>query len=242
VKEAQALADRAAARLRTNFPGWKVEAEGTYGSPAWELIMRADKWKPDLIAVGSHGRSAIGRFVLGSISQRVLNEAKCSVRVARGRVEEPESPVRIIVGVDGSEASAAAIKAVAARKWPPRSEARIILVNDPLSPTFLGSLIPPVAETVEDVNQAERNWAAGVLESSAKELRQAELRVSTELLEGNPKSELVRAAENWPADCIFVGSIGFSNRFERFVLGSVSATVAAHAHCSVEVVRQRQQG
>jgi len=35
----------------------------------------------------------------------------------------------------------------------------------------------------------------------------------------------------------FVGSAGFSNRLERFVLGSVSAAVAARAHCSVEVVR-----
>jgi len=54
-----------------------------------------------------------------------------------------------------------------------------------------------------------------------------------------PKNELPRVAEEWGADCIFVGSTGFSNRFERFVLGSVSAAVAARAHCSVEVVRQQ---
>ena len=56
--------------------------------------------------------------------------------------------------------------------------------------------------------------------------------------EGDPKRELCKAAEEWGADCIFVGSAGFSNRFERFVLGSVSAAVAARAHCSVEVVRK----
>jgi nucleotide-binding universal stress UspA family protein len=64
------------------------------------------------------------------------------------------------------------------------------------------------------------------------------LKVSTEILEGDPRRDLAKAAEEWSADCIFVGSVGFNSRFERFLLGSVSATVAARAHCSVEVVRQ----
>ncbi|MCA1575337.1 MAG: universal stress protein [Acidobacteria bacterium] len=41
------------------------------------------------------------------------------------------------------------------------------------------------------------------------------------------------------ANCIFVGSTGFSNRLERFLLGSVSAAVANRAECSVEVVRKK---
>jgi len=69
----------------------------------------------------------------------------------------------------------------------------------------------------------------------------AEVKVTPVLSQGDPKHELPRAAEEWGADCIFVGSAGFSNRFERFVLGSVSAAVAARAHCSVEVVRQNSQ-
>ena len=61
-------------------------------------------------------RTALGRFVLGSVSQRVLTEALCSVRIARGRVDEPNSPVRIIVGTDGSRPSEEALKAVAPLK------------------------------------------------------------------------------------------------------------------------------
>ena len=68
-------------------------------------------------------------------------------------------------------------------------------------------------------------------------LDHTQLIVTHVLREGDPKHELPKAAEEWGADCIFVGSTGFSNRFERFVLGSVSAAVAARAHCSVEVVR-----
>jgi nucleotide-binding universal stress UspA family protein len=237
IQEARSVAERSAARLRANFPGWKITAEASVGSPAWELVRKADGWKPDLIVVGSHGHSALGRFVVGSVSQRVLTEARCSVRVARGRVEEPDTPVRVVVGLDGSPASEAAVNEVASRLWPVNSEVRIIAVNDPLTPTLIGHLIPPVATTIDESNRADREWLKKILESGSERLRQSQLKVSTEIREGNPKRSLAEAAERWAADCIFVGSVGFSNRFERFVLGSVSAAVAARAHCSVEVVR-----
>jgi nucleotide-binding universal stress UspA family protein len=241
IQEAQCLSERAAARLRANFPGWEITAEATVGSPAWELVRKADDCKPDLIVVGSHGHSALGRFVLGSVSQRVLTEAHCSVRVARGRVEEPDTPVRIVVGVDGSRASEAAVCEVASRLWPAKTEVRIIAVNDPLTPTLIGQFIPPVEKTIEESNQADREWLKEILENLSQRLRQSELKVSTEIREGNPKRVLVEVAEGWGTDCIFIGSVGFSNRFERFVLGSVSAAVVARAHCSVEVVRPRKR-
>lgn len=240
-KDALALAERARDRVMTNFRDWKVTADSSCGSPAWELVAEADEWKPDLIVVGSHGRTALGRFVLGSVSQRVLTEARCSVRISRGRVEEPNSPVRIIVGTDGSPASDEALRAVAARKWPELSEVMVVLVDDPLAPEFLGKLIPPLGETIEQDRREERAWVERMSRRSADLLHEAGIKVTCVVREGDPKRELCKAAEEWGADCIFVGSAGFSNRFERFVLGSVSAAVAARAHCSVEVVRRRDQ-
>jgi nucleotide-binding universal stress UspA family protein len=240
VQEAQSLAEHAATRLRANFPGWEITAQASAGSPKRELVRQADEWKPDLIVVGSHGRSAAERLVLGSVSQGVLTYARCSVRVDRGRVEEPNTPVRIIVGVDGSPASTTAVNEVESRVWLPNSEVRVIAANDPLTPTLVGRFIPPVAKIIEESNQADREWLKKILENSCQRLRQSELKVLTEIREGDPKRVLVDAAEEWGADCIFVGSIGFGNPFERFVLGSVSASVAARAHCSVEVVRPRK--
>jgi nucleotide-binding universal stress UspA family protein len=237
MKEALALAERASDRVKTNFPGWKLFADASCGSPAWEVVFRADQWKPDLVVVGSHGRTALGRFVLGSVSQRVLTEAKCSVRIARGRIEEPGSPVRIIVGIDGSPGSEEAVRAIAARTWPARSEVKVIIVDDPLVPPIIGDLIPPLAETIES-NAEDWSRDKQTLANAAALLRGTEIKVSSEIRRGDPKKELPQAAEEWGADCIFVGSTGFSNRFERFVLGSISAAVAARAHCSVEVVRK----
>lgn len=240
VQDAQSVAERAALRVRANFPGWETTAEASVGSPGRELVRKADEWKPDLIIVGSHGRTAAKRLLLGSVSQGVLTYARCSVRVARGRVDEPDTPVRIVVGVDGSPASAAAVSEVASRRWPPMSEIRLIAVNDPLTPTLIGRFIPPVAKIIEESNQADRERLKKTLKNSSERLRLSELKVLTEICEGDPKRMLVDVAKEWGADSIFVGSVGFGNPFERFVLGSVSASVAARAHCSVEVVRPRE--
>ena len=239
LEAAQRLATQASERLLKNFPEWDVRVEATYGSPAWDLIMKADEWNPDLIVVGSHGRSALGRLVLGSVSQKVVTEARASVRVARGRVEVNGSPIRIMVGVDGSESADEAVQSVARRFWPAGTEARVVVVDDPLTPTLLGRIVPPVARWVEESNQEEQQWVHNVLRKAAEVLRGAGLVVSTEEREGDPKKLLVRAAEEWHADSIFVGSTGFGNRFERFLLGSVSSAVVARAHCSVEVVRRK---
>ena len=239
-KDALALAERARERVQMNFPGWKVSANSSCGSAAWVLVAKADEWKPDLIVVGSHGRNAFGRFVLGSVSQRVLAEAHCSVRISRGRVDEPNSPVRIVVGTDGSSASEEALRAIASRAWPERSEVMILLVNDPLEPDFLGKLIPPLREIEEEDRRQEREWVEQISQRSIELLSGTNIKVTSVVKEGEPKRELCWTAEEWGASCIFVGSAGFSNRFERFVLGSVSAAVAARAHCSVEVVRKKR--
>jgi nucleotide-binding universal stress UspA family protein len=239
-KESLALAQRARDRLKANFPEWTVMADSTCGSAAWELVSKADQWNPDLIVVGSHGRNAFSRFVLGSVSQRVLTEARCSVRICRGRVDEPESPVRIMIGTDGSPASLEAVRQVALRNWPRQSEAKVIAVNDPVVPDAVGNLIPPLGKILEEDRQEERHWVKKISELPIAILSEAGIKVASELREGDPKIELPKAAEEWGADCIFVGSYGFSNRFERFVLGSVSAAVAARAHCSVEVVRSKK--
>ena len=237
VKHAEELAERASKRVRHNFPGWTVRHEAMGGSPAWELLRLDGEWQPSLIVVGSHGRTAIGRFVLGSVSQRVLTEARSSVRVARGQTPVGEPPQRVVIGVDGSASSLAAVKEVAARRWSPGSEAHVVVVHDPFVPTILGNVVSPFAETVGDVNNEERAWADKIAERDAEELRGANLTVSTVIEAGDPKRVLVSHAEDWGADSIFVGSTGFSSRVERFLLGSVSAAVAARAHCSVEVVR-----
>ena len=243
VKEAQELAERGSKRVKQIFPGWKVNHEATNGSPAHELLNRAREWQPDLIVVGSHGRTALGRFVLGSVSQKVLTEAQTSVRVARQTTGTGTSAIRLILGVDGSAGAQEAVRTVSARGWTPGSEVRVVVAEDVLIANSVYALIPPVNEFVDEVNRSERTEAERIVKEAVEQLRSEldgkSVTVSSAVLTGDPKQVLVRHADEFGADCIFTGATGFSNPIERFLVGSVSAAVAARAHCSVEVVRAR---
>ncbi|HWO00146.1 MAG TPA: universal stress protein [Blastocatellia bacterium] len=236
--DAQVLATEAAKRILSKFPDWDVRAEAQFGSPASELLAKADEWEPDLIVVGSHGRSAIGRLFLGSVSHKVVTEARCSVRIARGQISKKDAPIRIVVGVDGSPDAEEALRSAAMRAWPVGSEVRIVAAFDTLTPTMAGSLIPPVVQWAEEQNRAAVEIVRKMVESFEEQFRAAKLNVSSIVKPGDPKRVLVEEAEAWEADCIFVGARGLS-RIDRFLLGSVSAAVAGRAHCSVEVVRPK---
>jgi nucleotide-binding universal stress UspA family protein len=240
VIDADKLAAKAAERLRANFPKWKVNYEAVWGSPTLELFSKAEEFKADLILVGSHGRSALGRFFLGSISQWLLNEAGCSVRIARGKLDEPDFPVRLIVGVDGSDNANLAVEQVAARNWPEKSEVRVVSVYHELEPTVAGELVPIVGSFVDECNREEMKDSQQLAEKSAQLLRAKGIRAEAVVKAGDPKQVLVEFAEEWRADCVFLGATGLSNRLERFLLGSVAGAVAARAHCSVEIVRKKK--
>jgi nucleotide-binding universal stress UspA family protein len=241
VKDADGMAAKAATRFQANFPNWKVKHEAVWGSPNWELFAKAEEWKADMIVAGSHGRTAVGRLFLGSISQWLLNEARCSVRVARGKLDEPDFPVRLLLALDGSRSSEKALEQIAARNWPAKSEVRVVTVDQPLELTYVGGVAPPLRRSVESFNKAEHKRSQRFVDAAARKLKSAGLRAMADVIEGDPKKVLVQVAEEWRADCIFVGATGLTNRFELFLLGSTAAAVSARAHCSVEVVRTRRR-
>ena len=241
VEHAQQLSESAGKRVRHIFPGWTVRCEAMTGSPAYELLTRVREWQPNLVVVGSHGRTALGRFVLGSVSQKVLTEAQSSVRVARQSSGTGASGIRIVLAVDGSVGAQEAVRSVATRDWTPGSEVRVVVAEDVLTANPVYALIPPVNEFLDEVNRTERTEAERIAEDAVKELRirleNKNVTVSSRIVCGVPKQVLVRHAEEFGADCIFTGATGFSTPIDRLLVGSVSAAVAARAQCSVEVVR-----
>jgi nucleotide-binding universal stress UspA family protein len=242
-EKARTLAEKAAGRIRSDFPDWRVEEAVVPGSPSESLIVKADEWGADLIVVGSHGHTILGRFFLGSVSQSVVAHARCSARVARllphNQTADPDSPVRIVIGVDGSPGAEAAIRAVASRRWPQGSEACV--VNGLWA-------IPPVSDEMEmheHIAMQAAEWVARekpVAEervgAAVEQLKAADLATTAIIKVEEPKRLLLSEAERWDADCVFVGARGLS-RLERLLLGSVSMAVVTRAHCSVEVVRAK---
>jgi nucleotide-binding universal stress UspA family protein len=228
----KATARRGVARVKSMMPEWEVEPEVAVGSPASAILEKSGAWNPDLIVVGTHGRTAAGRFFFGSASLKLAHEAHCTVRIARARREEPVRPLRVIIGVDGSKGSEEAVNLVASRHWPENSEARIVnacwRIPTATSEPMLNRIAGWVAEEHARIKVA--------IDAAVEKLRQSGLRVSVVVKEEEPKALLLNEAESWNADCIFVGARGVG-RVERLLTGSVSSAVAVRAHCSVEVVR-----
>ena len=240
LEEAQDLAKRASEQIRSIFPGWQVSFDAVADSPAWALIQKADQWKPDLIVMGARGLSVFGgRLILGSISQRVLYEARCSVRVARGSYYTPHKPVRILIGVDNSPDSRLAVAEVCNRRWPTGTEVGLLVVVDTVM-----AIAPEPAEAsaVKWIEVAEdETWdqVREIFEPAAEKLRNAGLHAEVLIRRGNPADQILQEAHTWNADCIFVGAKG-TRGIDRLLLGSVSSAVSARAHCSVEVVRPKK--
>lgn len=239
LEEAESLAKRASEQIRLLFPDWRVSHFAAADSPAWALIKKADEWSPDLIIMGARGLSVLGgRLILGSISQRVLYEARCSVRVARRSYQNTDKSIRILVGVDNSADSKAAVEAICERDWPSGTEVGLLAVVDTVM-----AITPDLSEGSElkwiEVGE-EENWdqVREVFAAAAEKLRSAGLHAEVLVRRGNPTDEILQEAHTWGADCIFLGAKG-TRGIDRLLLGSVSAAVAARAHCSVEVVRPK---
>ncbi|MDQ5846958.1 MAG: universal stress protein [Acidobacteriota bacterium] len=240
LKEAESLAKRASEQVKKSFPEWNVRDEALAESPAWAIVRTADEWNADLIVVGAQGHSVLGgRLILGSVSQRVLYEASCSVRIARGRRREANSPLRLLIGVDNSEYSNAAVDSVSWRDWPPGTEVRLVTAVDTVMAITPDPSQPSIIKWIEVGD--EENWdeVRQIFEPSAEKLRSAGLDAAVMIRRGNPSDQLLEEAESWGADCVFVGAKGMRG-IERLLLGSVSSAVAARAHCSVEVVRPQR--
>ena len=241
VEQAQVLAKQASDKVRESFPQWKIRHEAYADSPAWAVIKKADEWKPDLVVVGAQGHSLMGgRLILGSVSQRILYEATCSVRIARSRRERAGSLPRIVIGVDGSTYSGAAIDAVGKREWPKGTQVRLLTVVDTVMPVPADPSEPANLKWIEVEHEEDWDQVHKIFEPAVEKLRSAGLDAAVMIRRGNPKDQVLEEAETWDADCVFLGAKGIRG-VDRLLLGSVSSAVAARAHCSVEIVRRLQR-
>ena len=138
--------------------------------------------------------------------------------------------MRVLLATDGSKDARAAAEYLNDFPLPSDATIRIVTVVT-LPPSSLD--VPPVAALNESLLAEGRRVV-----DEARALLEPRVGVEERVLQGNPKHEIVRAAEEWPADLVVVGGRGLAG-VRGFLLGSVSQTVARHVHCPVLVVKGR---
>jgi|SRR5262249_9631872 len=147
--------------------------------------------------------------------------------------------MRILLAVDHSKYSKAAIKEVAARPWPARSTVRVLSVVEPLP--------PPAAElwydgqgSLDQARKKLRKRATEFVERIAGKFKKKKIKVEAAVSDGHPREVIVKEATKWRADLIVLGSHGRTG-LTRLLLGSVADSVVGNAPCSVEVVRRKDR-
>jgi nucleotide-binding universal stress UspA family protein len=193
------------------------------GAVAPVILKRAPK-QNGLLVVGNKGLGALDRFMLGSVSTKLIQHATCPVLVVKG---EAAPLKRIALAIDGSPASAKALEFVLTTFQPDRS-------------TGTGGRVPIHVSVVHvmpfmkypEVREAGRK----LVDQNVQKLVKAGFTAEPVCQLGKPAEEIMAVAAKHHADLIVMGAKGL-DAVSRFLIGSVSTRVVQYANCSVLVVR-----
>lgn len=214
------MANRAASEIRNQYPEWRVGTEILRGDPVYALLQIAASFEADLIVVGSQGRSAIGRFFLGSVSKSLAENAKVPVRVVRGsRKENADEPIEIVLGPKTPDEASRLVEVVAGREWPPKTKVHVVAIDDRVSP---------------DRVSAFYSYGKSIYESAVEPLVAAGLDVSVRIERGHPTTILNWAAFQSRADAIFVVA---GSGVDGVGSDATSLGLITSAKCTVELIR-----
>lgn len=229
----EAALDSAAAMLRHSTAG--IDTRVRRGHAADEILREAEEHPTDLVVVGARGHSALARFFVGSVAERVARHAHCPVLVVRPGAGAPR---RVLVGVDASGSAARAVEWLAGFPLPADAEIRLATLLPNLHGIAQEQLLlfPPYVEERTTLADWQRRQARTRMDELAGTLAAAGRRPVCEVREGDAAPGLLALAEEEGADLLVVGSRGLSPA-EQFLLGSVSESVVRHSRASVLVVR-----
>ncbi|HLE62967.1 MAG TPA: universal stress protein [Pyrinomonadaceae bacterium] len=214
-----------------------------HGSPAGVILQLTEAH--DVTVVGATGRKDRSHVGIGPVAGRVVEHGHGTVLVVR----EPagEGSWRVLVPVDGSQASQNALNALKVYFDIAGADITVMhVVETPwvhlgLSPEWL-DYPNDVFDQVEPEIQLEKELgreAETIVEEAEAQLEGYSLGSKSVIREGTPAMEILGEAELEGYDLIVLGATGASD-LKHQMLGSVSAKVAAQAPCSVAVVRIRE--
>jgi nucleotide-binding universal stress UspA family protein len=214
--------------------GIEVTTAVRSGTPAREILQAAEEFDAGMVVLGSKGLTGLEGFLLGSVARTVAKRCERPVLVARA----PRSDLReVILAVDGSDHAAHAVQFGACLPLPEGARRTLVHVVRPFRsyPDYL-YLDPEEHQTaVQEVRRKQDEIGAGVLGEARQRLAAWGARAETELLVGDPATEILRLARDRNADLIVAGARGVT-LIEGLLMGSVADRLLKDAPCSVLIV------
>lgn len=218
-----------------------VEFAVVEGSAAREILRRAQDDPTDLIVIGTHGRSGFERFMLGSVTEKILHRASCAVLTIPCRTAStPPVPVfeRVLCALDFSACSMHALDhaiSLAQEANACLTIAHVFEADVPMSSDWRTTLTP------ERVRQAlvalEEEGQAQLARAVPRNLGSS-CTVDTVMTSGQPAKELLKLADERNADLIVLGVRG-RNAADLMFFGSTTNTIIRRAACPVLAVHSR---
>ncbi|WP_254768991.1 universal stress protein [Salinilacihabitans rarus] len=221
---------------RAERAGAAAVAEACRGEPGPAILEQASERDADLIVVGTHGRSGIRRFFLGSVAEHVLRGADVPVVTVREGTAEAASwpPERVVVATDGSEFARTALEEAVAVAAECDATVSLLSVVDATDPGF--DIRP--ARTRERLETAARDR---VDDAAARARDAGAPAVETVVRFGVVFEEIVAFADERDADLVAVGTRGRGG-VGRTLLGSVAERIVRGAPVPVVTVSRARSG
>ena len=220
------------------FPGSKVSCTVERGKPADAIIERAAADKGTLIAMATHGRSGVNRWVMGSVAEKVLRGSESTMFLVRANEEAGANGAAIfrsvVVPLDGSELAESVLPSVVEIAKSLDLEVVLCRAYELAASAYYGSedYLPNYDEMLVNLKKEVEEY----LTDKAGSLKQGGLaRVSWLAMAGSGADEIVRYSREHPDALIAMCTHGRSG-VRRWVLGSVTERVVRHSGDPVLVV------
>lgn len=227
-------------KVGKTFPRTSVKYSVETGKPEEVIIDKAGQHKGTFIAMATHGRSGMSRWLLGSVTEKVLRASTCPILIVRaGEGGKTESEVKfesMVVPLDTSSAAESVLPEVI--DLAKGLNLRVIITHaysTPLS-AYYGADDIYIAD-YRDLAAQLKDEARMYLEAKVDQLKGKGLeKVSSLLLEGEAAEEIIALARREPNSLVAMGTHGYSG-VKRWVLGSVTEKVVRHCDDPVLVIR-----
>jgi nucleotide-binding universal stress UspA family protein len=238
IAEGERVSREYLAEIAAGFGGAKVSCRVIRGKPADAIIEHAGAEKGTLIAMATHGRSGLDRWMLGSVAEKVMRGSRNPLFLVRAHDEgatDGAATIRsIVVPLDGSELAESVLPTVTAIAKTLDLEVVLCRAYELAASAYYGSedYLPNYDEMLRHVKVEAESYLAEKTDA----LKAVGLtRVSWSALEGSGAEEIIRYAQAHRDALVVMCTHGRSG-MSRWVLGSVTERVVRHSDDPVLVV------